>query len=72
MRSAVIMGLLAFVTGTAAQAEILCTQHRGCFETGGRLIYGNGGGVNRQESAISYRDAKPRKVIFRRHYNTNE
>ena len=53
-------------------SRIVCTTHRGCFETGGRIILGNGGGVNRQESTISHRDAKPKKIIFRRHYNAGE
>jgi hypothetical protein len=43
MRSIAIAGLLV-LAGTAAQAEIVCTTHRGCFETGGRIILGNGGG----------------------------
>ena len=36
MRSIVIASLFAIValTGTAAQAEIMCTQHGGCLETG--------------------------------------
>ena len=34
MRSVAIASLLV-LAGTAAQAEIICTQHRGCFETGG-------------------------------------
>jgi hypothetical protein len=67
-----LIGSALLMTVASAQAEIICTQHRGCIETGGRLIYGNGGGVNRQESTVSYRDAKPKKVIFRRHYNTSE
>jgi len=60
MRSIAIASLLV-LAGTAAQAEIVCTTHRGCFETGGRIILGNGGGVNRQESTISHREAKPKK-----------
>jgi len=27
---------------------------------------------NRQESTISHREAKPKKIIFRRHYNAGE
>ena len=37
--------LFAVLTGTA-QAEIICTHHGGCHETGMKLIYGDGGGVN--------------------------
>ena len=71
MRSIAIASLLV-LAGTAAKAEIVCTTHRGCFETGGRIILGNGGGVNRQESNITHREAKPKKIIFRRHYNAGE
>ena len=40
MRSIAIASLFAIValTGTAAQAEIMCTQHGGCFETGMRIV----------------------------------
>ena len=36
MRSSVIAAGLLVLVGTAAQAEIICTQHRGCRETGGK------------------------------------
>jgi hypothetical protein len=35
------------LAGSAAQAEIVCTQHGGCHETGMKLIYGDGGGVTK-------------------------
>ena len=41
MRSIAIAGLLV-LAGTAAQAEVICTQHRGCFETGLKILR-NGG-----------------------------
>jgi hypothetical protein len=71
MQSLAISSLFVLAS-TAVQAEIVCTTHRGCFETGGRIILGNGGGVNRQASTISHREAKPKKIIFRRHYNAGE
>jgi hypothetical protein len=55
---------------TAAQAEIICTPHGGCFETGMKIISGNSGGVNNQQSITSYREAKPKKVrIIRTYYH---
>jgi hypothetical protein len=70
MRSIVIASLFAIValTGTAAQAEIMCTQHRGCFETGMRLLYGDGGGVNSVQHLNSYRNGKKEPVRIRRMY----
>jgi hypothetical protein len=41
MRSIAIASLFVLV-GTTAQAEIMCTNHRGCFETG-RRIFRTGG-----------------------------
>jgi hypothetical protein len=34
----VIFASLLVLIGTAAQAEIMCTQHRGCWETGKRIF----------------------------------
>jgi hypothetical protein len=42
VKSIVIAGLFAVLIGTAAQAEIMCTNHRGCFETGGRIFRSGG------------------------------
>jgi hypothetical protein len=55
MRSIAIAGLLVLV-GTAAQAEVICTQHRGCFETGLKILRNGGaysglGYVNNRNSA---------------------
>ena len=41
MKSIAIATLFVLI-GTAAQAEIMCTQHRGCWETGKRIFYTSG------------------------------
>jgi hypothetical protein len=38
LRKFVLAAAAILLASTGAQAEILCTQHRGCFETGGRLM----------------------------------
>ena len=70
MRSIVIASLFAIValTGTAAQAEIMCTQHGGCLETGMRIIYGDGGGVQNEQHLNSYRNGKKQRVRIIRTY----
>ena len=55
MRSIAIASLLV-LAGTAAQAEVICTQHRGCFETGLKILRNGGaysglGYVNNRNSA---------------------
>jgi hypothetical protein len=72
MKSIAIASLFILAVGTSAQAEILCTQHRGCWETGKRLIYGNGGGVHVPDQLISYRGDKSQKVRINRKYYSNE
>ena len=59
------------LTGTAAQAEIMCTQHGGCFETGMRIIYGDGGGVQNEQHLNSYRSGKKQRVRIIRTYYGN-
>ena len=54
MRSIAIASLFVLV-GTIAQAEIICTNHRGCFETGGR-IFRNGGRMTPGMTIINHRD----------------
>lgn len=65
-----VLGILAIAT--AAQAEIMCTQHGGCRETGKRIISGDGGGVNNAQHITSHRDAKPKRVRIIRTYYDNE
>ena len=73
MRSIAIAGLFAIVAliGTAAQAEIMCTQHGGCFETGMRIVYGDGGGVQNEQHLNSYRNGKKQRVRIIRTYYGN-
>jgi hypothetical protein len=53
--------IISLASATAAQAEIICTQHGGCRETGKRIISGDGGGVNSQQSLTSHRTPSQRK-----------
>ena len=50
----------------SASAEIICTDHGGCRETGRRIILGNGGGVNNSQTLVSHRGNKPQKVRIKR------
>ena len=70
------MKFLAFVaiallmTSASLHAEIICTQHGGCRETGMRIISGDSGGVTNQQNITSYRDSKPKRVrIIRTYYD---
>jgi hypothetical protein len=69
----VVITTLALVANMAtAQAEIICTQHGGCYETGMRLIYGDGGGVNTNVQTLnSYRDGKKTPVRIKRNFVVN-
>jgi hypothetical protein len=60
------------VLTTAAQAEIMCTQHGGCRETGRRIISGDSGGVTSQQYITSHRDGKAKRVRIIRTYYDNE
>ena len=60
------------LASTAAQAEIMCTQHGGCRETGMRIISGDSGGVTSQPYITSHRDGKPKRVRIIRTYYDNE
>jgi hypothetical protein len=53
-------------------AEIICTQHGGCRETGKRIISGDSGGVTSQQQITSHREAKPKKVRVIRTIYENE
>ena len=60
------------LASTAAQAEIVCTQHGGCFETGMRLIYGDGGGVTSNvQNLNSYRNGNKQPVRIQRTFIVN-
>jgi hypothetical protein len=71
MRSSVIAAGLLVLVGTTAQAEIICTQHRGCRETGGK-IYRNGGTVTLGSTVMTYRDGVPKAIKVRRIYYSNQ
>ena len=71
MRSLFLSILVIALSPISAKAEIICTDHGGCRETGKRIILGNGGGVTSQQELTSYRDAKPKRVKVRPVY-TNE
>ena len=60
MKSIAIASLFVLV-GTAAQAEIICTQHGGCRETGVKLIAVSPSHVNGQPMT-SYRSGSPQQI----------
>jgi hypothetical protein len=71
MRSIAIGSLFAVLTGTA-QAEIICTHTGGCYETGMKLIYGDGGGVSPNNTTLnSYRNGKKERVQIKRTFIVN-
>jgi hypothetical protein len=72
MKYVLIAFAAALVFATAAQAEIICTQHGGCRETGKRIILGDGGGVNNTQHLNSYRNGKKEKVRIIRTIYDNE
>jgi hypothetical protein len=71
MRSLFLSACVIVLIATSAKAEIICTDHGGCRETGKKIILGNGGGVTSQQELTSYRDGKPKRVKVRPVY-TNE
>jgi hypothetical protein len=60
---------IVFTAG--ANAEIICTQHGGCHETGMRIISGDGGGVNSAQQLNSYRNGKKERVRIIRTFTGN-
>jgi hypothetical protein len=67
-----ILVAAALLISTAANAEIICTDHGACRETGRRIILGNGGGVNNSQTLVSHRGNKPQKVRINRTIYSNE
>ena len=61
MRSVAIASLLVLAGTLAAQAEIMCTNHRGCFETG-RRIFRTGGRMTTGMTIIITAPAKRTQV----------
>jgi hypothetical protein len=57
MKSIAIATLFVLAIGTSAQAEIMCSQHRGCWETGKR-IFRNGGRMDTGMTYINQRDGQ--------------
>ena len=72
MKTILLAAVAIALATTAAQAEIICTHHGGCYETGLKLIYGDGGGVNPNNQTLnSYRTGKKVKVQIRRTFIVN-
>jgi hypothetical protein len=69
MKSIAFAAIALLTSAVSAHAEIMCTQHGGCQETGRRIISGDSGGVTSQPS---HRDGKPRRVRIIRTYYDNE
>jgi hypothetical protein len=76
MRKLIIASAMIVLAGSAAQAEIICTPHRGCFETGLKILR-NGGAysglpyTNNRDSAPDrsvYPKPKPPVRIIREHW----
>ena len=68
MKKTILMAAVTIALATtAAEAEIICTHSGGCYETGMKIIYGDGGGVtSSMQSLNSYRTGEKVKVQIRR------
>ena len=69
----IVVATALLLASTAAQAEIICTNHGGCRETGGRIF--RDGGVNNQQSIVNHRDGQKdsgKRVQIKRNYYGNE
>ena len=64
MRSIVIAGLFV-LAATAAQADIVCTQHGGCRETGKKIIAVDPSFSNGQ-CVVTERNGKKQRVCINR------
>ena len=71
MRSSVVAAGLLVLVGTTAQAEIMCTNHRGCYETG-RKLYSTGGVIVQGSTIMSHRDGAPKAIKIRRVHYSNQ
>jgi hypothetical protein len=74
MRSVAIASLLVLAGTLAAQAEIMCTNHRGCFETG-RRIFRTGGRMTTGMTIINHRAGEKdsgKSIRIRRVWRGNE
>ena len=57
MKKFSIAAAALILAATTAQAEIMCTSHRGCYDTGKRL-FRNGGRMTPGMTIINHRDGQ--------------
>jgi hypothetical protein len=72
MKSIAFAAIALLTSAVSAHAEIMCTQHGGCQETGRRIISGDSGGVTSQQYITSHRDEKPKRMRIIRTYHDDE
>ena len=72
MKPIAFAAIALLASAVSVHAEIMCTQHGGCRETGRRIISGDSGGVTSQQHITSHRDGKPKRVRIIRTYYDND